>query len=150
MQREVSKSEGMYRYPLDLPIEPDINVNHASEGPLSSARGRSGNKRLRRQPPIGIGREQKVPGFSAHCLSETQDVTAAVDGGRLRRTIAVGCQVESSRIRAPSKKMSSVVTSRLVRSDDARSGIYSDRMAGQTHDHRSDSVLEHCCHRLTI
>src|SRR5450631_1555365 len=93
----------------------------------TSARGRSGNQCRRRQPSIGIGREQKVPGFPAHCLSKTQDVTAVVDGGRLRRMIAVGCQVESSRIRTPPEEMSSVVTSGLVGSDDARSSIYSDR-----------------------
>src|ERR1700728_4353261 len=112
--------------------------------------GRRGNECLLRQPSNGIGREQKVMGFPAQRLSETQDVTAVVDGGRLRRTIAVGCQVESSRIRTPPEEMSSVVTSGLVESDDARSGIYSDRIAGQFQYHGSDAILEYSCHRLTI
>src|SRR5712672_4637411 len=120
MQREVSKSWLRWIH----------QCYHASEGPLPSACGRCGDECLRRQPSIGIGREQKVLGFPAHRLSEAQDVTAVVDGGRLGRTIAVGCQVECSRIRTPPEEMSSVVTSGLVRSDDARSRIYSDRRAG--------------------
>src|ERR1700683_3113568 len=96
----------------------------------------------RRQPSIGMGREQKVLGFPAQRLSEAQDITAVVDGGRLRRTIAVGCQVERSRIRTPSKEMSSVVAVGLVGSDDARSGIYSDRGAGQFQYYGSDAILE--------
>src|SRR5260370_28016158 len=116
----------------------------------TSVCGRCGNECLRRQPSIGIGREQKVLGFPAQRLSQTQDVTAVIDGGRLSRTIAFGCQVESSRIRTPPEEMSSVVTSRLVGSDDARSRIYSDRGAGQTQYHGSDAILEHSCHRLTI
>src|SRR5271156_4911671 len=105
---------------------------------------------LLRQPSIGIGRQQKVLGYPAQGLSETQDVTAVVDGGGLRRTIAVGCQVERSRIRTPPEEMSSVVASGLVGADDARSGIYSDRRAGQFQYYGSDAILEYSCHRLTI
>ena len=46
--------------------------------------------------------------------------------------------------------MLSAVSSRLIASDDARSGIYSDRKTGQTQDRGSDAILEHGCHRLTI
>ena len=103
-----------------------------------------------RQPSVGIGREQEVLGFPGQRLSEPQDVTAVVDGGRLRGTITVGCQVERSRIRAPPEKMSSVVTGGLVGSDDARSGIYSDRGAGEFQYYGSDAILEYSCHRSTI
>src|SRR5258708_1344667 len=115
-----------------------------------SACGRCGNKCLRHQPSIGIRREKKIARLPARCLSEAQDVAAVVDGGRLRRMIAVGCQVESSRIRTPPEEMSSAVTTRLVGSDDARSRIYSDGRAGQAQDHGSDAILEHMCHRVTI
>src|SRR6266404_9394333 len=89
----------------------------------TSACGRCRNKCLRHQPSIGIWREKKIARLPAHCLSESQDIAAVVDGGRLRGMIAVGCQVESSQIRAPAEEMSSLAIGGLVGSDDGCSRI---------------------------
>ena len=128
--------------------EPHATTLSARERPLPT--GRCGNQSLLRQPSIGVGREQEVLGFPAQRLSETQDVATVVDGGRLRRTIAIGRQINRSRIRTPPEEMTSVVTSGLVESDDARSGIYSDCRARQFQYYGGDAVLEHSCHRLAI
>src|SRR5579863_3670147 len=108
-----------------------------------------GHEWLRRQNALGIGREQEVWPFSAHRLAETQDLTLVVDGRRLCRTIAVGCQVESSRIRAPYEETAEVALGRMIESDDVRDRIYAHRSAGQIQDNRRDGVLEYGCHRFT-
>src|SRR6185437_1694239 len=117
--------------------------------PLPGGCGSPGHECLRRQHAIGIGREQEVGPFSAYRLAETQDLTLVVDGCRLCRAIAVGCQIENSRIRAPYEESSQVAASRMIKSDDVRDGIYSDCGARQIQDERRDAVPEYGCHRFT-
>ena len=117
--------------------------------PLPRACGSCGHERLRYQYPIGIGREQEVGPFSARRLAETQDLTVVVDGRRLCRTVAVGCQVESSGIPAPYEEPSQVGVSRVVESDDVCDGIYSDRSAGQIQEERWGAVPEYSRHCFT-
>src|SRR6185437_2941264 len=86
----------------------------------------------------------------AECLAKTQDVTAVIDGGRLRRSVTLGRQVECSPVRTPGEQVPSVGSGGVVVPDDERGRVYSDCIAGQTQDHRCAAVLEYRRPRFAI